>query len=294
MSKTKGYLRLSATLGGSAERKGGVQKSTVSAERKEATTQGAKSAGRVLGFVQEPASTTQKPFAVFDIDGTLIRWQLYHAVVNRLAKEGLLGEQAYKVIQEARMIWKQREHADAFKDYERQMVKLYDQAITGIQVAQFQKAAEQTLSEYQDQTYVYTRDLIAALKAKKHVLLAISGSQQEVVEMLARHYGFDDWVGSVYGQADGHFTGIKKVAAENKGGILDTLVSKNRLTYQGSIGVGDTVNDTGFLEKVEQPIAFNPDRHLFTVAKSHGWKVVIERKNVIYELNPQDGKYILA
>jgi phosphoserine phosphatase len=33
-----------------------------------------------------------KRFAVFDLDGTLVRWQLYHALVDRLAKKGYLGE----------------------------------------------------------------------------------------------------------------------------------------------------------------------------------------------------------
>src|SRR3546814_11785501 len=32
-------------------------------------------------------SGDMKKFAVFDIDGTLIRWQLYHAVVETVAKD---------------------------------------------------------------------------------------------------------------------------------------------------------------------------------------------------------------
>ncbi len=30
-----------------------------------------------------------QPFAVFDIDGTIIRWQLYHALADELAKENI-------------------------------------------------------------------------------------------------------------------------------------------------------------------------------------------------------------
>ncbi len=38
------------------------------------------------------------------------------------------------------------------------------------------------------------------------------------------------------------------------------------------------------LEFVENPIAFNPEDTLFEKAKEQGWKIVIERKNVTYEL----------
>ena len=39
-----------------------------------------------------------------------------------------------------------------------------------------------------------------------------------------------------------------------------------------------------FLEMVENPICFNPNEKLYTEAKRQGWKVVVERKDVIYEL----------
>ena len=32
--------------------------------------------------------TKGRPFAVFDIDGTLIRWQLYHSIADTLARLG--------------------------------------------------------------------------------------------------------------------------------------------------------------------------------------------------------------
>jgi phosphoserine phosphatase len=38
------------------------------------------------------------------------------------------------------------------------------------------------------------------------------------------------------------------------------------------------------LEIVETPIAFNPNRLLYRHAKKHEWKVVVERKDVIYEV----------
>lgn len=235
-----------------------------------------------------------KQFAVFDIDGTLIRWQLYHAVVNSLAKEGLLGETAYSDIREARMIWKRRAHPDAFKEYERRLIGIYDQAVSGLSVDQLQQAADRVLEEYRDQTYVYTRDLITELKKRGYTLLAISGSTKELVEKLTEYYGFDDFIASEYEQANGKFTGQKMVASEDKAQALETLVQKHGLDHGGSIAVGDTQSDIALLENVELPIAFNPDRYLYATARANGWRIVVERKNVIYELGPQNGTYILV
>jgi phosphoserine phosphatase len=48
------------------------------------------------------------------------------------------------------------------------------------------------------------------------------------------------------------------------------------------------------LSIVEQPLAFNPTKELFSHARKSGWRVVIERKNMTYELESQNGSYILA
>ena len=53
---------------------------------------------------------------------------------------------------------------------------------------------------------------------------------------------------------------------------------------QGSIGVGDTESDIPFLEMVAKPVCFNPNQKLYRYAKRMGWKTVVERKDVIYEL----------
>jgi HAD superfamily hydrolase (TIGR01490 family) len=234
-----------------------------------------------------------KPFAVFDIDGTLIRWQLYHAVVNALAKAGLLGESAYDEIRNYRMPWKQRQHPDSFKKYEYQLVEFYDQAIKGINLEQFEAAARDVINEYKDQTYVFTRELVKSLKQKGYILLAISGSQDTLITVLGEYYGFTESIGSTYINQKGHFTGEKIVASQNKAVLLSKLVKKHNLSFKNSVGVGDTLSDATFLNMVEKPIAFNPDAALFEAAKKNKWKIVIERKNVIYELNHSFSGYRL-
>lgn len=234
-----------------------------------------------------------KKFAVFDIDGTLLRWQLYHGAVNTAAKQGYLGENAYEELRAVRRAWKNREHPEAFKEYERYMVKMYDSAVSGLSVQDVEEIARQTVAEHKQQVYTYTRDLIADLKKSGYFLLAISGSQHEMVEEIAKFYGFDDWIGSIYKNKNGRFTGKKEIPSDDKSKYLRNFIDTHQLDIHGSIGVGDTGSDIAFLEIVEHPIAFNPEQKLFSTAKKKGWKIVIERKNVVYELESRNGTYEL-
>ncbi len=235
-----------------------------------------------------------KKFAVFDIDGTLIRWQLYHTIVDKLAKEESLGTDAHQKLREARMVWKRREHPEAFKDYENILIEVYESALEILPPQSFDAMVQRVIEEYKDQVYTYTRDLIKKLHGDGYFLLAISGSHHELVREIAHHYDFDDFVGTTYERTDQKFSGKKFVASHDKKQVLEQLVQKHQLTFKDSYAVGDSLSDAVMLEMVENPLAFNPDERLFTVAREHQWKIVVERKNVIYELEAKNGHYILA
>lgn len=230
---------------------------------------------------------------MFDIDGTLIRWQLYHVIVDKLAGKGLLGPTAKQNLREARMRWKRREHPETFAEYEQKLITIYEQGMASLKPADFDAAVDDVIDEYKDQVYTYTRDLIQRLKAQQYIILAISGSHQELVQKLAEHYGFDDCVGSIYERDNHGFTGKKFVGSHNKRAVLDKLITKHNLTVKDSYAVGDSQSDAAMLEMVAHPIAFNPDRNLYAAAREHGWDIVIERKNMIYELQNRDNDYIL-
>jgi HAD superfamily hydrolase (TIGR01490 family) len=233
-------------------------------------------------------------FALFDIDGTVIRWQLFHSVVDELIRRKQLSKTASQDIQDARMTWKRRENEDSFKAYEQVLVHAYLEALTGLSVVQYMAAVERVFDEYKDQTYTFTRDLIRDLKEQGYMLFAISGSQQEIVTKFADYYGFDDAIGAHLEQLDGKFTGKVESPALGKQSALDKLLSRHDVVPDESIAVGDSESDITLLEAVEQPIAFNPSAGLLKVAQEKGWKVVVERKNVIYQLEATDGSYILA
>ena len=233
-----------------------------------------------------------RPFAVFDIDGTLLRWQLYHALADELVKNGLFDQKAYRAIRQARLTWKERAHADSYSDYEAALVKYFEQSVIGLPASMFNLAVGAVIDVYKDQVYTYTRGLIRDLKNRNYLLFAISASQDQIVQLLAERYGFDAAIGSEYEIVDGKFTGERKIMrGEAKIKALEKLANKHGASSKNSIGVGDSESDIPMLEFVDQPIAFNPTSSLFEHAKQKSWAVVLERKNQVYKMELSRGKY---
>lgn len=235
----------------------------------------------------------QKKFAVFDIDGTLIRWQLYHSITQKLADAGELGTDAQSKIDVAKKKWKQRETSDGFSQYEKAILHAYEDSLYSMSPKKFDSFVNGVIEEHKQQVYIYTRDLVKKLKSEDYFLLAISGSHQELVEKIAAYYDFDDFVGTQYERSEETYTGKKFAPSKDKHAALLSLINKHDLSYEGSIAIGDSLSDAPMLSMVENPIAFNPDSKLFGYAKQKGWKIVVERKNMVYELEYKDNAYRL-
>lgn len=235
-----------------------------------------------------------RSYAVFDIDGTIIRWQLYHALADALAKRGQLDQEAFDKVKAARMSWKKRADQDSFREYESELVSLFQGSLTQFDVSEFEEACSEVFEQYKDQVYTYTRDLIGELKAKNYLLFAISGSPDMIVSKLAKYYGFDDYRAAEYEIVAGKFTGQIELTLGKKPDKLVELIANNNASTKASIGVGDSEGDIAMLQIVDQPIAFNPSKQLLEQAKQNGWQIIVERKNAIYDLNKSDDTYILA
>jgi phosphoserine phosphatase len=132
------------------------------------------------------------------------------------------------------------------------------------------------------------------MKSEGRELIAISGSIKDVVEPFAQSLGFNIIIASELEIIAGHYTG-KRVnqTIKDKDALLRTIVAEHHLTLEDSLGIGDTHRDISILEMLEHPIAFNPNAALYDHAAQQGWKIVIERKNMIYELSKKRDVYEL-
>jgi len=235
-----------------------------------------------------------KKFAAFDMDGTLFRSGLYREVVYELIDLGALPSEFIHNFADKEQAWKKRLHGSAFGEFEEAMALAIDEHLPKIKISYYELAVERVVEKHRENVYVYTRRLARRLKANGYKLLAISGSQQEIVEPFAKFYGFDYYIGQRYERGEEYLSGIERKTHTGKGKYLKQLVEKEDLTFKDSIAVGDTSGDIEMLELVDHPIAFNPEQRLYETAIDNNWKIVIERKNMMYELEPDaEGQYRL-
>lgn len=236
----------------------------------------------------------QRRFAAFDIDGTLIRWQLFHAIVKQLVAHEAISPHDYATMEELFDKWKSRSAPDAFHTYENALLATWAAILQHIPYDAYIDAAETAFTEHKDYVYRYTRDLITTLKKKGFFMIAISGSQQEAIDKIADYYGFDVAIGSKWPAVNGSFTGERISPVDDKGKALQAIVADYNLTFTDSWAVGDSGGDSKMLALVQNPIAFNPDQNLLSIATTHKWPIVIERKNVIYQLTASQDAYQLV
>lgn len=227
----------------------------------------------------------KRPVAVFDIDGTLFRSSLFLELVETLVEEGVFPSDARDAYEKERVRWLDRK--GDYEAYVRKAVDMFRSHIKGVPFDVADAASTKLLKDKKNRVYRYTRDLAKRLKKKGYFLLAISHSPRFIVDVFGFEFGFDKMYGFFYETgANGRFTG--RVEDEdlirNKAAVLTRAVRKEGLTLKGSVGVGDTESDIPMLELVDTPIAFNPNKKLFAHAKKRKWKIVVERKDVIYEM----------
>lgn len=234
-----------------------------------------------------------KKFAVFDIDGTIFRWQLYHELFDALVDEGVITHNDAGKVLDAREAWRKRQLD--YHDYEHVLMDVMEEAIVGLEEQRFHEIADAILLKKGHRVYTYTLDLLHNLQKKGYITIAISASHQQLVEAFCRLHNIDIAIGRKFEVVRGKLSKKSEYVHGRKHLLLEQVVKEHDLSWKDSYAVGDSGGDTSMLELVENPIAFNPNQELKTVAMEKGWPIVLERKSIAYRLEKgSDGTYVLA
>jgi HAD superfamily hydrolase (TIGR01490 family) len=222
--------------------------------------------------------------AVFDIDGTIFRSSLVIELSHALVDAGIFPKSARKEIETEYLAWVNRK--GSYEAYINKVVKIYIKLIADKRFSQVKRVAQSVINFQKDRVYMFTRDLIKKLKAENYLLIAISGSPSYIVSAYAKAIGFDLFFGTELEVKSGKFTGkvLNVDSAYNKAKIVKDVAKKYSISLNNSIAVGDTEGDIAMLSLVGNPIAFNPNLHLAKIAQKKKWRMVAERKDVIYEI----------
>jgi len=227
-----------------------------------------------------------KKLAIFDIDGTIFRKNLHFVLINELVFMGIFPKKVKNILVDVYAEWLQ--HEGTYEKYRLALVDLYAEYIKGCSKEDILKASREVIRFHEKRTYIFAENLIKKLKKDNYNIIAISGSPSEIVEEYNKgHLKFDKVFGSMYElDGNGFYTGKAMFEPTiHKGHVAKQYAAENNLIFDGSYGIGDTESDAKFLELVTNPIAFNPNKNLKEIAEKEKWRVVVEKKDVIYEIN---------
>ncbi len=228
---------------------------------------------------------TTKKIAIFDIDGTIFRKNLHFELISELVWLKIFSQSVKKELVRLYSNW--LEHRGTYESYRDALVNLYAKQIKGCSIKDVILASKNVVPFHKNRTYVFAEKLIARLRKDNYHIIAVSGSPIEIVKEFNRlHLKFDEVFGTVYEtNKQKIYTGKERFApVRNKGQLIKQYVFENDLDLDDSYGVGDTESDAGFLDLVDNPIAFNPNYNLKKIAEKNNWKIIVEKKDVIYEI----------
>jgi len=226
----------------------------------------------------------KKKLAIFDIDGTIFRKNLAFELLNELVWMKIFDKSVRDELVGLYGSWLDNE--GTYEAYRDKLVALYEKNIKGHNQEEIIEASRQVAVFNAKRTYIFAKDIIEKFK-DDHIMLAISGSPIEIVKEYAKMFPFDAYFGSVY-EIDKHKVYTGRTIFEptkDKGAVVKQFVAENDISLVDSFGMGDTESDVKFLELVDNPVAFNPNTNLRMIAEKNKWNIVVEKKDVIYEMN---------
>ncbi len=230
--------------------------------------------------------------AFFDIDGTIYREGLITEVFKKMVTHEIIGREKWTdEVEAAFKAWDRR--VGDYDTYLTRMVEIYMEATKGISKEHINLIAKKVIEQKGDRVYQFTRNEIERHLREGHKVIAISGSPDALVELMAEKYDFTDWRGTVYKTDEkGYYTGeiIPMWDSDSKQAAILGFKDLYDLDLEECYSYGDTNGDFTMLSMVGHPHAINPTRELLTNLKNtpelkERIKVIVERKDVIYNLD---------
>ena len=235
---------------------------------------------------KERQKRQKQKFLVTDCDGTFLVLSLLLFLIEILI-ELRIGN--FKP--EIKKLWEKEyfeylNNEGTYDAYINKVVEVFLLNIAGLNEYTITCCAKIAVEKYKSRVRIYTRDLILNCK-EDYFLILLSHSPNMIVELFAKAWGFDVWVGTNYiTDENGIYTG--KAILPHKGEKLAELIEEHHLTLTGSIAIGDTTLDIPMFEKVDRAICINPPWELLQIAMQKSWKVVVEYRDTFMVM--PDGK----
>ena len=210
------------------------------------------------------------PLALFDLDNTLLAGDSDYEWGRFLIKKGLVDETYYEA-----------ENNRFFEQYKQGALDIYEFCAFS-----FQPLAEHGMERLQALRAEFMRDVIEPMiggraravvdkhKQQGDTVMVITATNRFVTEPIVRAFGIEHLLATEPKIVDNRYTGeLEGIPCFHEGKVrrLENWLAKNNVSLQGSCFYTDSINDLPLLEKVDTPVAVDPDEKLAALARRRGW-----------------------
>ena len=216
--------------------------------------------------------------AIFDLDNTLIASDSDYLWGRFLAREGVVDPDRYE-----------RENQRFYDQYRAGTLDIFEflrfslEPLARLPRATLEALRERFLREVIEPILLpRAQALVDSHRAAGRLPMVITATNRFVTEPIVRRYGIDVLLATEPAVDEtGRFTG--EVAGtpcfqEGKVTRLEAWLADNGLDLAGSWFYSDSHNDLPLLERVDNPVAVDPDARLRALAEARGWPVITLRE----------------
>ncbi|MGB5832447.1 MAG: HAD family hydrolase [Thiohalocapsa sp.] len=220
------------------------------------------------------------PLAIFDLDNTLIGGDSDHLWGKHLVEIGIVDNDAYESANE-RFYSDYRAGCldiDAFLRFA--LRPLSDNRVVDL----LRWRADFIAKQIEPIILDAARALVDRHRAAGDTLMIITATNTFVTAPIAERFGIKHLIATEPEFADGRYTGaVAGIPAFRQGKVrrLEQWLHEQRESLTDSYFYSDSVNDLPLLERVDHPVAVDPDPRLEAIARERQWPVLSLRNRDI-------------
>lgn len=211
--------------------------------------------------------------AIFDLDNTLLAGDSDYLWGRFLASRGIVDGDAYE-----------RENERFYRDYQAgtldidAFLRFSLRPLRENPRARMEALRARFVAEHIEPIMLpAARELIATHRAAGDTLLIVTATNAFVTAPIAERFGVPHLIATLPEERDGAYTGeVEGVPSFREGKVirLEAWLAERKLDLGGSAFYSDSHNDIPLLERVDRPIAVDPDAQLRETAEARGWTIL--------------------
>lgn len=211
--------------------------------------------------------------AIFDLDNTLLSIDSDHAWGEFLVEQGAVDPVAYREANERFLADYNAGTLDMAAFLEMALKPLAEN--TPEQLAAWHQ--QFMASKIEPHILPKAEELLARHRTKGDTLLIITATNRFITGPIAERLGVDNLIAVEPEMVNGRYTGrVDGVPSYREGKVirLQAWLEAQDITMDGAWFYSDSHNDLPLLEKVDHPVAVDPDDTLRQVAEERNWRIM--------------------